>query len=346
MRIYGIDLAKDKFDVNYFAPSDKTTTEKSLHKVVGNTLAGISKFIGSLPADAVLVAEHTGVYGDCLLKCCTDAGVRISLVGGHVIHTYKSAPDRGKTDMQDCAMLREFGERFPDKLIYRRFPSSELYELRQLARHREMLVEERKRMMTAQKGEDCRPQRSIAVGRSMAHVMEILNEEISGTEKQMLEVIGEDRGLLRNYTIITSVNGVGLVTAVEILIKTNNFTTIRTARQYAAYAGTAPYEKSSGKMDKGAHVSKIGNRRSKTLLYICAESARLHDKEFMLYYERRTKIDKKPRYYVLNAIANKLLRIIFTLVAKNEMYDKNFIRKDPRKLKKLNMKENAKNLQD
>ena len=71
-------------------------------------------------------------------------------------------------------------------------------------------------------------------------------------------------------------------------------------------------------MDKGAHISKIGNRRSKTLLYICAESARLHNKEIKLYYERRTLIDKKPRHYVLNAIANKLQRIIFTLVEKGE----------------------------
>ena len=86
-------------------------------------------------------------------------------------------------------------------------------------------------------------------------------------------------------------------------------------------------------MDKGAHISKIGNRRSKTLLYICAESARLHNKEIKLYYERRTLIDKKPRHYVLNAIANKLLRIIFTLVEKGEFYDVNFIRQDPRVVK-------------
>lgn len=42
----------------------------------------------------------------------------------------------------------------------------------------------------------------------------------------------------------------------------------------------------------------------------------MHNKEIKLYYERRTLIDKKPRHYVLNAIANKLLRIIFTLVEK------------------------------
>ena len=88
-----------------------------------------------------------------------------------------------------------------------------------------------------------------------------------------------------------------------------------------------------GKWTREHIISKIGNRRSKTLLYICAESARLHNKEIKLYYERRTLIDKKPRHYVLNAIANKLLRIIFTLVEKGEVYDVNYIRQDPRLVK-------------
>lgn len=159
------------------------------------------------------------------------------------------------------------------------------------------------------------------------------SEEIARTEKQMLDIIRAHEELSRNYDIITSVKGVGLVTAVELIVKTENFTIIKTASQYAAYAGTAPYEKSSGKMNKGAHVSKIGNRCSKTLLYICAESARMHNKEIKLYYERRTIIDKKPHFYVLNAIVNKLLKIIFSLVTKGQMFDSDFIRKDPRVIK-------------
>lgn len=202
-----------------------------------------------------------------------------------------------------------------------------------MARHREMLVEQRKQLITADKSEDCRPIRSLAVKRSMDRIKEMLDTEIAETEKEMLKVINGHDCIHHNYEIVKSVNGVGLITAVELLVKTDNFTKITTARQYSAYAGTAPYEKSSGKMDKGAHISKIGNRRSKTLLYICAESARLHNKEIKLYYERRTLIDKKPRHYVLNAIANKLLRIIFTLVEKDEFYDVNYIRQDPRVVK-------------
>ena len=333
MQIYGIDLAKEKFDVSFFNLTSKNVSDKPSHKVVKNNLKGIGKFLKTHPSDAVLVAEHTGVYGDTLLKCCTESNVQIAFVGGYVIHKYRATPDRAKTDLLDCAQLRDFGERYPDKLKYKKFPKEAIYELRQFARHREMLVEERKRLITADKSEDSRPCRSLAVKRSIDRVKDVLDAEISETETEMLKVIKEHDKIQHNYEIVTSVDGVGLVTAVELLIKTNNFTTITTARQYSAYAGTAPYERSSGKMDKGAHISKICNRRSKTLLYICAESARLHNKEIKLYYERRTTIAKKPRHYVLNAIANKLLRIIFTLVEKGELYDINFIRQDPRDIK-------------
>lgn len=326
-------MAKEKFDVSFFDLAAKNVSNMPSHQVVKNNVTGIGKFLKTLPSDAVLVAEYTGVYGDTLWKCCTERNVKIAFVSGYVIHRYRATPDRAKTDLLDCVQLREFGERYLDKLKYKKFPEEALYELRQLARQREMLVEQRKELITADKSEDCRPSRCVVVKQSMDRVKEVLDAEISQMEQEMLNVICENTELSHNYKIITSVKGVGLVTAVELLIKTGNFTNITTARQYSAYAGTAPYEKSSGKMNKGAHISKIGNRRSKTLLYICAESARLHNKEIKLYYERRTKIDKKPRHYVLNAIANKLLRTIFTLVDKNELYDPNFIRQDPRDVK-------------
>lgn len=331
MQIYGIDLAKEKFDVSFFNKAVKNSSGKLEHKVVRNTDSGIAHFLDTLSPDAVLVAEHTGIYGDKLLKLCTDKHVNIAYVSGNIIHNYRVSPDREKTDELDCAVLREYGERFYDKLKFTKFPQAEIYELRQLSRHRSMLVENRKRYLAAGKGEACRPCRSTYVKDSMERMVKMLSEEIAAVEEQMKEVINSQDDLKGNYEIITSVKGVGLVTTVEIITKSNNFTTIKTARQYAAYAGTAPYAKASGKMDRGKHVSAIANRRSKTLLYTCAESARLHNKEIKLYYERRTIIDKKAHHYVLNAIANKLLRIIFTLIAKKQKYDDQFIRTDPRK---------------
>ena len=93
MQIYGIDLAKEKFDVSFLRLSSKSNVVTPVHHVVRNTQNGIKAFLKGLPSDSVLVAEHTGVYGERLLKMCTEMNVKIAYVGGHVIHL-KSATYR------------------------------------------------------------------------------------------------------------------------------------------------------------------------------------------------------------------------------------------------------------
>ena len=61
MQIYGIDLAKEKFDVSFFDLTSKKVSNQPAPQVVTNNLKGIGKFLKGLPSDAVLVAEHTGV---------------------------------------------------------------------------------------------------------------------------------------------------------------------------------------------------------------------------------------------------------------------------------------------
>ena len=76
MQIYGIDLAKEKFDVSFFDLTSKKVSNQPSHKVVKNYFKNIGRFLEALPSNAVLVAEHTGVYGDTLLKCCMDSNVK------------------------------------------------------------------------------------------------------------------------------------------------------------------------------------------------------------------------------------------------------------------------------
>lgn len=335
MQIYGIDLAKSKFDVSYPRFDSQGESLTPGHKVVRNTPSSIEKFLKKLPEDTALVAEHTGVYGELLHKLCDENNVRIAFVGGYVIHTYSSAPDRRKTDELDCSVLREFGERFPDKLRFSNLPPVEQRELRKLASHRERLVEARKEFYTAKTSEDESPTTCTLVNESFQHILDALNKDIDEVESRMLEIIREHEDLKHNYEIITSVKGIGMVTAIDIIINTRNFTRITTAREYASFAGTAPFEKSSGSsVNKGAHVSYIGCRRAKSLLYMCAETARRFNHDVGLYYARRTLMEHKHHFYVLNAIANKLLRVIFALVRKGTKFDPNYKSVDPRTINK------------
>ena len=81
MQIYGIDLAKAKFDVSFFDLTSKKVSNDYSHKVVKNKFKSIGRLLGTLPSDAVLVAEHTGDYSNNLLKCCMDSNVKIAFVG-------------------------------------------------------------------------------------------------------------------------------------------------------------------------------------------------------------------------------------------------------------------------
>ena len=45
MQIYGIDLAKEKFDVSFFDLTSKKVSNQPSHKVVTNNLKGIGKFL-------------------------------------------------------------------------------------------------------------------------------------------------------------------------------------------------------------------------------------------------------------------------------------------------------------
>lgn len=67
MQVYGIDLSKEKFDVNFI-----DATGKQKDKQVKNAISSIAKFLVQVPEDGVLCAEHTGVYGDLLVYLCND----------------------------------------------------------------------------------------------------------------------------------------------------------------------------------------------------------------------------------------------------------------------------------
>ncbi len=97
MQIYGIDLASQKFDVSF-----RDSEGKLRNMVVKNSRAGIEKFLDRLPSDCRLVAEHTGTYGDLLLKLACIRGIRISYVSGYEIK-HSMGLVRGKSDPIDAS---------------------------------------------------------------------------------------------------------------------------------------------------------------------------------------------------------------------------------------------------
>ena len=324
MQIYGIDLASEKFDVSFINSDGQAT-----HIVVKNTKPQIEKFLNKLPEDCRLVAEHTGVYGDLLLKLADMRNIHVSYVSGYEIR-HSMGLIRGKSDPLDAARIREYGERHADKLNDTHFPSETIYELRELYATRRLLVRQRKQLQTMLKGDECRPEKSDTAQKIKREMMEQLNIRISSIEQKMAQLIDDDDNLSKTSVIAQSIPGIGPVTATELIIKTDNFKRVSTAKKCATLAGISPFPNATGKSDKGKHVSHMGDKQLKSLLFMCARSAVVHFEKMRVYKMKKHEIEHKHIYVVLNNVANRLLKILYALVKKGELYDPTYLPRDPR----------------
>lgn len=333
MQVYGIDLSKEKFDVNFF-----DTDGKEKNRTVKNGLASISKFLAKVPAGSVLCAENTGTYGDLLVFLCNQYEVSIALVPGYTVK-HSLGILKGKSDPIDASRLREYGERFFDKLTFKEYHSESISELRQLYSLRSQLVKSRKMLRTGEHAREQMPLHSIKANLVLKAALSTLDEQIRAVDEEMDLIIKSDVELADNYTLAVSVLGVGPVIASELIIKTGNFKVIDTARRAASYAGVCPFPNASGNMVGKSRTSPFADKQLKSLLYMGAKSAVKHNKEYRLYYQKKQQ-EGKPHYLIMNNVMNKLLRTIYSVVNSKTPYTRDYICLDPRE-REINKNQNG-----
>src|SRR6185295_12306252 len=87
-----------------------------------------------------------------------------------------------------------------------------------------------------------------------------ISSDIATTNAQIDLLVDSDQRLKRLMQIITSVPGVGRITAIQIIISTNEFRDINDPKKFACYAGVAPFVKESGIFKGKGRVSSIANK--------------------------------------------------------------------------------------
>lgn len=125
---------------------------------------------------------------------------------------------------------------------------------------------------------------------------------------------------------MTSISGIGPVTASHVLVLTNEFKDFNSAKKFACYAGVVPFDHSSGKSIKGkARVSHLAHKGIKYLLHMAALSVIRLGGELSDYFIRKAATGKN-KMLILNAIRNKLIHRIFAVVKNGIPYQQNYIR--------------------
>jgi transposase len=74
--------------------------------------------------------------------------------------------------------------------------------------------------------------------------------------------------------LLTSIPGIGIKTALFLIVITDGFDKFENAKQLCSYVGITPTIRESGSSVRGrAIISKVRNRKLRNLLFMCSMSA-------------------------------------------------------------------------
>jgi len=323
----GIDVSKNTLDIGLLISQ---YPESVNHKQVSNNDIGIASMLSWLSEhdgfsieSSLFCLEHTGMYNYPLLQFFSQNHASVWVE--NPIQIKKSLGlQRGKNDKIDAIRIAQYAYRSKDKVKLWRPSRDVVDKLKHLSALRERLVETKKRLETP-------VQELLQIGneaiakvleKSMRKTMNGLDKDLKAIEVQMKEVIDRDDDLKRLYQLVTSVVGIGFVTAVNLIVYTNEFKLFSNHRQLACYSGIAPFEYRSGSSIRGrTKVSHMANKKMKRNLHMASLTGVKLDEGLKAYYERKV-ASGKNKMSVLNAIRNKLLARVFAVVNRGIPYQK------------------------
>lgn len=314
----GIDVSKDKLDVALYQAGKYKVALFSNDKDGWRRLA---RWLKKHKARGVHVClEATGRYGEGVALYLHERGYPVSVVNPARIKAYaQSQLQRNKTDRQDAQVIAHFCATQTPNLWTP--PSPEVQELQALVRRLETLKESRT-------GELNRKQSGLTSQTVLAAIEEhitFLNNQIEEIEQQIRELIDQDPELRQQHELLTSIPGIGDVTAATFIAEVPDVSRFETAGQLAAYAGLTPRRHDSGSsIHRRGRLVKTGNSRVRTALYLPALAAMRHNPIARALVIRLEDKGKK-RMTIVGAVMRKLVHLAFGVLKHQRPFDPDYL---------------------
>lgn len=313
----GIDISKRRVDVALLREG------RLRHSVFDNAPKGfraLSCWLAKQGAVAPHICmEATGSYWEAIAAYLFQKGLVVSVVNPACVHDFrKSRLRRGKTDKMDAALLAEFCRAQSPRPWNP--PPPESLELRHLVRRRDDLVamrgQERNRLAAPGLSKDAQT--------SLKRTLAWLTAEQRRLERQIRESLRRSPALQKNYELLASIPGIGVVTATVFLGEVGRLEDYDSARQLAAHAGLTPQPHESGDSIRGKpRLCRIGNAVLRKGFYLAAVVAKKHNpvlREFCARLEAKG----KPPMVIVAAAMRKLLHIAYGVLKHKEVFHANY----------------------
>ena len=332
----GLDIAKNSFSVHGFNAAGVTILAKELKR------AQVASFFAKLePCRVGLEACASAHYW---VREITKLGHDVRLIPAQRV---KAFLPRQKNDAADakaiCRAVRDPEMRFVA------VKTVEQQCVLMLFKSRDLLIAQRTQLLNALRGHfgeigvvvprgphevtalvaqvmDAEKAQSLpdamrAALRPLVSALFTLNEEVAVLNKAVLR---QHRGSEMSQRLAT-VPGIGTLTATVLVATVSEPQNFSGGREFAAWVGLVPRQHSTGGKARLGRISKMGNRDLRRLLVVGAHAALYRMKsgktQSALADWARKLLDKKPFKVVAVALANKMARIAWVIMAKGCSYN-------------------------
>jgi len=264
-------------------------------------------------------------------------GHRVRLVPPQYIKPFVK---RAKNDRNDAEAISEAASRPTMRSVVVKTVDQQADGI--ILKHREMLVSQRTQAINALRGHAA--EFGVVAAKGIVKVAPLLTElatdnaipataqalfaqmgaHIEALDQRVAELDGELAALHKANPVsqlLAAIPGVGPLGAITmaLTVEPGNFAS---GRHFAAWLGLTPKEHSTGGKQRMGKISKAGNERLRQLLFVGAMSvirfAKPGSKSASAWLLQL--LERKPRKLAAVALANKMARIIWSMMSRGEAY--------------------------
>jgi transposase len=327
----GLDLAKHVFQIHAVNAVGDVVIRKALRR------AQVLPFFAKLPP-CLIGIEACGTSHHWARELIR-LGHKVRLMPPAYVKPYVK---RGKTDAADAAAICEAVTRPTMRFVA--VKSCEQQAALSMHRARNLLVKQRTQLVNMMRGLLAEfgidiprgLERALLLARQVVdgatpdvpsaaiRIVAMLSQQALDTHTQLREIDRALVALQRTDDVarrLATIPGIGPVGATALAAAVTDPGQFRSGRQFAAWLGLTPLQNSSGGKEKLGRISKMGDKYLRKLLVIGATSLVRRARHKPEMHPRLADLlARKPVRVATVAMANKMARIVWAIMARGEVY--------------------------
>ena len=328
----GLDLAKNVFQIHGITDKGDVVFNRALRRL--QVLAFFEKLEPCLVGIEACGTSHHWA------REISKLGHDVRLIPPVYVKPYVK---RGKSDAVDAAAICEAVTRPTMRFVEIKTPEQQA--ILAVHRTRDLIVRQQTQtinMLRAQLAEF-----GVVLPQGVRHPIQFAKDCLNGEQPDLPEVAGDVifelceqllylhekiarcfrklnqiAKLEKRVALLQTIPGVGPITASAIVATVGSGKQFNNGREFAAWLGLTPLNKSSGGKERLGHISKMGDQYIRRLLVLGMtsriRSIRAEPEKFDPWFADI--LSRKPSRLAAVAMANKTARMIWAVLTRNEPY--------------------------